>query len=211
MIDHGMMNLLDQYGYWGLFGLLVLGIVGLPLPDEALLTFAGYQISQGRMHFAGALAAAFLGSVVGITLSFLLGRLLGKEVVARFGRFLHLTEERLLRVEHYMERYGGLALFFGYFVPGLRHLTALSAGFGQMKFRIFAPFAYLGALFWTVTFLLLGHLFSNQLHHLEKVLYPYRFWILAVVVVSFVTPLVWRTISRRRGKADENKTREQEE
>lgn len=206
-----MLHVLEHYGYLGLFGLLVLGIVGLPLPDETLLTFTGYLISQGHMHFAGALTAAFLGSGVGITLSYLLGRVLGKNVVARFGRFLHLTEERLLRVEHYMERYGGLALFFGYFVPGLRHLTALSAGFGQMKFRIFAPFAYLGALFWTVTFLLLGQLFSDQLHRLEEVLYPYRFWILAVVVVSFVTPLVWRMVGRRRGHAEGNKTRELEE
>ncbi|ASS76271.1 hypothetical protein CIG75_15850 [Tumebacillus algifaecis] len=200
-----MLAILDQYGYVGLFGLLMLGIVGLPLPDETLLTFTGYQIAQGRMHFAGALLAAFLGSSLGITLSFLIGRLLGKSVVARFGRFLHLTEERLLRVEHYMERFGGLALFFGYFVPGVRHLTALSAGVGQMKFRIFAPFAYLGALFWTVTFLLIGQLFSNQLNHLERMLYPYRFWVLVVVVVSFVTPLVWRIVSSRRQKRKDNR------
>lgn len=204
--------MLDQYGYLGLFGLLVLGIVGLPLPDETLLTFTGYLVSQGHLNFTGALLAAFFGSSVGITLSYLIGRVLGKEVVSRWGRLLHLTEERLQRVERNMERFGGIALFFGYFVPGVRHLTAISAGLGQMKFRLFAPVAYLGALFWTLTFLLLGMLFSDQLHHLEKVLYPYRFWIIALIVLSVLTPILWRIVSGRRRKAEEElKTSDREE
>ncbi|HEU4965463.1 MAG TPA: DedA family protein [Bacilli bacterium] len=201
MIDQSVIvDVIVHYGYFGLFVLLMLGIAGIPLPDEALMAVAGYQVHVGHLNFWGVLAAAALGSSCGITLSYYLGRFLGREVVKRFGKFFHLTEERLLKVEQYMERYGGLAIFFGYFVPGLRHVTALSAGFGQMKFRLFALPAYLGALFWTGVFLVLGRYLGKEIHKLEHLLYPFRFWILALVVVSFGTPLVVRIVKRRMEK-----------
>ncbi|MGZ4111219.1 MAG: DedA family protein [Tumebacillaceae bacterium] len=182
----------------GLFGLLMLGIVGLPLPDETLLAIVGALVKEGTMSFWPALIAAFLGSVMGITVSYLLGKLLGREVVTRFGKFLHLTEEKLLRVEHYMERYGRLTLFFGYWVPGLRQITAIVAGFGQMKYRIFAPYAYVGALVWSLTFLLLGQVLHKHLKHIEHIVYPFRYWIGVAVVLSLVLPFIWRMIQKRR-------------
>jgi membrane protein DedA with SNARE-associated domain len=130
----------------------------------------------------------------------LIGKFLGREVVTRFGRFLHLTEEKLLRVEVYMERYGRLTLFFSYFVPGLRQIAAIVAGFGQMKYRIFAPYAYIGALVWSLTFLLLGQVLHKHLRHLEYIVYPFRYWICVVVVLSLVLPFVWRMIQKRRAK-----------
>jgi membrane protein DedA with SNARE-associated domain len=189
---------LEQYGYFGLFGLLMLGIIGLPLPDETLLAIVGALIKEGTMHFWPALIAAYLGSVMGISVSYLIGKFLGREVVTRFGKFFHLTEEKLLRVEVYMERYGRLTLFFGYFVPGLRQISAIVAGFGQMKFRIFAPYAYIGALVWALTFLLLGQVLHKHLRHLEYIVYPFRYWICVLVVLSLVLPFVWRMIQKRR-------------
>lgn len=193
-----LLHILEHYGYFGLFGLLFLGIVGLPLPDETLLTFVGMLINRGHMSYLPAFLAAFLGSAIGITLSYLLGRFLGRSAVQRLGRFLHLTEDRLEKVERYMERYGRFALFFGYFVPGLRHVTALTAGFGQMNFRIFAPFAYGGALVWVLTFLSLGQAVGHQWRHIEEMLYPFRYWIGILVVLSLAMPFVWRYLARRR-------------
>ena len=64
---------LTTYGYPALFSILMFGIVGLPVPDETLLTFCGYLIYTGRLHFGPAFAAGFLGSTCGITLSYLIG------------------------------------------------------------------------------------------------------------------------------------------
>ena len=68
---------IGQYGYFGIFALLVLGIVGLPVPDETLLTLVGYLLYRGKLNLAPALAAVLLGSVCGITISYLLGRTTG--------------------------------------------------------------------------------------------------------------------------------------
>ena len=68
---------IGQYGYAAIFVLLVFGIVGLPVPDETLLTFTGYMVFKGRLALPLAFAAALAGSLSGITISFTLGRVFG--------------------------------------------------------------------------------------------------------------------------------------
>lgn len=151
-----------QYGYAGIFALLMLGIVGLPVPDETLLTFAGYLVWRGRLHFAPALGAALAGSMCGITLSYVLGRLTGYFLVERYGAKLHIRMERVHQVHDWFHRLGRLTLTFGYFVPGVRHLTAYVAGASELEAPVFALFAYPGALLWSTTFLALGYFLGDQ-------------------------------------------------
>ena len=146
-----------QYGYVGIFALLALGILGLPIPDETLLIFVGYLIFRGRLHTIPAFASAFSGTMCGITLSYALGRSFGLYVVPRWHRFLHLSPERLGRVQNWFRRAGRWVLAFGYFVPGVRHLTAYVAGASGLPFLAFAVFAYAGGFLWSVTFIGIGY------------------------------------------------------
>ena len=117
-----------QYGYSALFVLLVAGIVGLPVPDETLLTWAGFMVYRGKFELEPMLLAGFLGSACGITLSYLLGRTAGLYAVHKFGRFLRIDDSKLQRSRQWFERFGKWVLVFGYFIPGVRHFTALAAG-----------------------------------------------------------------------------------
>ena len=74
-----------QYGYLAIFSLLVLGIVGLPVPDETLLTFTGYLVFQGHLSLPLAFLSGFAGSACGITLSYILGRTFGLKLIHRYG------------------------------------------------------------------------------------------------------------------------------
>src|SRR5882724_4042636 len=84
-----------QYGYAAIFVLLVLGIVGLPVPDETLLTFTGYMIYKGHLGLPLAFLSGFLGSACGITLSYVLGRTFGIRLIHRYGKYLRIREEHL--------------------------------------------------------------------------------------------------------------------
>src|SRR5689334_21366232 len=86
------------YGYGALFLLLMLGIVGLPIPDETLLVFCGYLISKGKLNATATYAAALAGSCCGITVSYFIGRTAGLGMVHRFGKYLHVNEGQLDRV-----------------------------------------------------------------------------------------------------------------
>ena len=147
---------LSHYGYAGLFGLLMFGVIGVPVPEETLLTFAGVLVYRGHLEVGPTLLAAFLGSCCGITVSYGLGRGIGRVLTRRLGRFVRVTPEQLERVEVWFERAGHWSLLVGYFLPGIRHLTAVVAGGTRLRFSDFALFAYAGALLWSFTFVALG-------------------------------------------------------
>ena len=188
------------YGPAALFVLLFLGVFGLPVPDETLLTFAGVLVRQGNLHFATAYVAAVLGSMGGITLSYSIGRILGRGAVDRFGRWIHLTRADLGRIEGWFERSGRWLLTFGYFIPGVRHFTAIVAGSSRLPAHVFARFAYTGAALWALTFMTLGWYVGPAW---EAVLQRVHRHVLVVVIGAVVLAagyaLIHRRILRRAG------------
>ena len=152
-----ILNYVPQYGYPALFILLMLGIVGLPIPDETLLTFSGYLVFKNELALIPTMATAFLGSISGITGSYVIGRSVGDYFIRTVGRRLRIRAEDLDQVKSWYLRWGKYAVVFGYFVPGVRHLVALVAGSSRLPLVIFMPFAYLGGLIWSSTFLGLGY------------------------------------------------------
>lgn len=162
MLPHIVLHWITAYAYAGIFSLLVLGIVGLPVPDETLLTFSGYLIYKGQLHFVPTLFAAFLGSICGITLSYGLGFIVGVTVINKFGSFIQLTPDNLARVHSWFDRFGKWTLMIGYFIPGVRHLTAVVAGTSKLRWPVFALFAYSGGFLWSVIFITLGYFLGEK-------------------------------------------------
>jgi len=196
-LQHHVIAFVTQYAYGGIFGLLVLGIVGLPLPDEFLLTFVGYMVFRRNLSFAPALASAFAGSVCGITLSFVIGRTAGAWAVHRFGRWMHVSDADLRRVHDWFERLGGWSLTFGYFVAGVRHLTALVAGMANFEPPKFAAYAYGGALLWTTTFIGLGVYLGEGWHEGSKPFRHFSILALLVVLVCALLYAIWHILRSR--------------
>ncbi len=175
-----------HYGYFGIFTLLLLGIVGLPIPDEWLLTFSGYLVYRGELKLIPTLAAAYLGSMSGITISYLLGSSFGLYLIRKFGHLLRITEEKVTHVSKWLARVEEWGLFFGYFIPGVRHLTAYVAGISKMPVRTFAMFAYTGALVWSITFITLGYFLGEKWKQILERVHKHLV-IVAIVVIVFLT------------------------
>ncbi|MDF0645828.1 MAG: DedA family protein [Nitrospira sp.] len=153
---------IEQYGYGGLFVLLMLGVLGLPVSDETLLVFAGYLSSKGTLRIEGAFVAAFLGSVTGISLSYAIGRLIGLPALEKFGHVVHMRPEHLASSRRWVERWGKYSLLVAYFIPGVRHLAALLLGASMLPAAVFARFAYAGALAWSASFIGLGYVAGEE-------------------------------------------------
>lgn len=152
-----------HYGGFALFALLVLGIVGLPVPDETLLVLSGYLIFRGTLNPVGTWLGAVLGSICGITCSYLIGRTVGVGFIhSRFGKWLHITEARIQKIHDWFYHLGHWTLFLGYFVPGVRHFTAIVAGTSCLEYRPFSLFAYSGACVWVTCFMALGYFLGDN-------------------------------------------------
>jgi membrane protein DedA with SNARE-associated domain len=91
-LEETVLQWISQYGYLGIFSLLVSGIIGLPLPDEVLLTFSGYLVFNGQLALAPTIASAFLGSICGVTVSYIIGLTGGSFLVIKYGRCLYVTQ-----------------------------------------------------------------------------------------------------------------------
>jgi membrane protein DedA with SNARE-associated domain len=184
-----------HYGYVALFGLLMLGIVGLPVPDETLLTFAGYLVFRQKLALLPTLAAAFFGSICGMSLSYGLGRTLGRVAVEHLGQWLHLAPTRLDRMQAWYTRHGKYTLLVGYFLPGVRHLTAYVAGWSKLPLPTFALFAATGGLCWSSTFIIVGYGLGNEWKRWSGSVH--RLGALASVLVLVATALVILIVRRR--------------
>ncbi|MBX9923336.1 MAG: DedA family protein, partial [Rhabdochlamydiaceae bacterium] len=153
---------LMQYGSFVLFILLTVGIIALPVPEETLMVIAGILMHKGKLAIPSTVLAAFLGSLCGITVSYWLGRTAGQYLITKYGSWVGLTEKRFEKAHCWFEKFGKWALLIGYFIPGVRHLTGLSAGVSNFSYRQFAIYAYTGALIWVSSFLSIGYFFGKQ-------------------------------------------------
>jgi membrane protein DedA with SNARE-associated domain len=177
---------LVRFGAPLLFLAQVFGIFGVPIPDELLLTIAGALAASGRLQPFSTGAAAVTGCLCGITLSYTLGRRVGLPVLkARF----RSHQDAIERAQAWFRAYGGWLLAFGYFVPGVRHVTAIAAGSGCLSYRRFAAYAYPGGILWCAVFLGLGYFGGPHWREIADGVRSHltqASWIIAVAVVIYV-------------------------
>jgi membrane protein DedA with SNARE-associated domain len=188
-------ELVARYGYFAIFGLLMVGIVGPLIPDETILVFAGILARQGKLDYLAVLAAGYAGSLFGITLSYLVGRNGLAYLIERIPFMRKHSGRYLERVNQWFERYGRWTLFFGYFVIGVRHFTAVVAGTSKMDLKHFALYAYTGGLIWVVCFVSLGYFLGDQW---ERIAHTLNQGATAIALVIAAGALAWVWWKKRR-------------
>ncbi len=191
---------IHNYEYPAIVLLLMLGIIGLPIPDETLLLFVGYLSFKGELSTPLSLSAAVLGSVCGITISYGLGHLLGARALATLGPWLHINQTDLLTARRWISRWGKYGLLVAYFVPGLRHLSALTLGASGLHYSSFAIFAYTGAVVWSTTFISVGYCLGEEWMASSPTLHQTFRWIgigAVVTVVGLIMVMMFRRPSHR--------------
>jgi membrane protein DedA with SNARE-associated domain len=189
-----------QYSYIGIFIALGLGIVGLPIPDETLMAYAGFLVFQGKLNYLYTILVAFAGTSCGITIGYILGRAFGNPFVKKYASKMHVNPNEIEHAENFYNRYGKFALFIGYFIPGVRHMTAIFAGTSLMPYRTFALFAYTGGFLWTITLVSLGYFLGEKWHHVY--MYSHRF-IIPLILLSIIVLFIgtyWKTVNVRSKK-----------
>lgn len=164
LLDHFLAN----YGYFAIFFLLMLGIVGPLIPDDTILVLSGLAVHRGQLQLGTTIAVAYAGSLCGITLSYTLGRTGAIYVLERFPPVERWVNRHLPQVQKWFERYGKWTLFFGYFIAGVRHFTALAAGMSNVRLKTFALFAWPGGLAWVISFISIGYFLGAEWEQIHR-------------------------------------------
>jgi membrane protein DedA with SNARE-associated domain len=150
------------HGYTALFCFLMLGIIGIPFPDDLILAFAGYLVFTGHLDPIPTFVSAFTGGLCGITVSYGLGRFLGVPIIQKYGHIVRMTAERLNKVTSWYQRFGKWGLLFAYFFAGPRHSVAFLAGVSKLRMPVFALFAYSGAFIWAAALISAGYVLGEE-------------------------------------------------
>ncbi len=189
-IPHTLNLWLLNFGPFALFALLAVGIIALPVPEESLMLLSGILIDKGVLHPVYTVLAAYAGCLTGITVSYLLGRSSENYLVKKWGKIFGLTQERMAKFHSWFAKYGKWALFFGYFVPGVRHFTGFSAGLSRLEYKHFALFAYTGAIVWASTFLALGYYFGEYGTYLLEIFEEHIDTAASLLIIALVILLI---------------------
>src|SRR5438128_12470936 len=113
MTEQAVVRWVTEYGYFGIFFLLIFGIIGLPVPDEWLLVISGYLAFKNVLGFFPTIAVAALGSAGGLTVSYVLGRTSSDYLVRRYGAWLSIDDEKILSVQKWFQKLGRWVLVVG--------------------------------------------------------------------------------------------------
>jgi len=157
-----IVSLVGQMGYVGIFVMMFLESSFFPFPSEVAMIPAGYLASKGEMNLFLAWFAGTAGSVAGALFNYAIGHRLGRPFLVRYGRYLFLSEESLLKVERFFERYGAASTFWGRLVPGVRQYISLPAGVGRMEVARFVLYTFLGAGIWCAVLVALGYFIGEN-------------------------------------------------
>jgi len=161
--DRVLTSLLN-YGYPALGLTLLLGSIGLPVPDGLAMTVAGALAMGGRMNIIWAGAIALVASIIGDIVGYGIGNLLDREALERRGRWVGLTVLRRIRVEALFERWGGLTVFVTRtFASYLSSVANLLAGLSRYPFGKYLALTVAGRVVWTSAYLALGYAVGTDL------------------------------------------------
>jgi undecaprenyl-diphosphatase len=137
--------------------------VGLVLPGETIVILGGAVAGQGETSVVLTIGIVWFGAAAGDSVSFLLGRRLGRGFILRHGPRVRITHERFARVEDYFSRHGGKTILIGRFIGLVRALAPFTAGTSGMRYMGFLPYSVLGTGLWSTGYVLLGYFASRSL------------------------------------------------
>ncbi|MFD0695885.1 DedA family protein [Paenibacillus sp. GCM10027628] len=200
-MQEALYDFINHYGYIALYILLSAGIVGVPVPDETLMAFVGSLTAPGGpFTYLTTLMVIYAGTMTGMIVSYLLGHRVGKPFLYRYGKWFKLTPSRIERAEGWFKKYGLWTVFFGYFVPGVRHFTCYLSGVSGVKFYKYMFYAGTGALLWCTTFLTLGHFIGRNLDGLFELIHKY-IGMSAVILAILAAIVIFVYLRFRKRKA----------
>jgi membrane protein DedA with SNARE-associated domain len=189
-------DVIDTLGLAGVFGLMLLESACIPVPSEAIMLFAGFNVHEGDMTLFGIVAAGVLGNVVGSWVAYAAGYYGRIELLDR-NRLIHVNRKHLEWADRWFQRHGDATVFFTRMLPIIRTFISLPAGVARMPFWRFTLFTLAGCVPWVLMLGVIGREVGERWEEWRDYLHYLDY----VVLLAIAIGIAYLLIRRRRERA----------
>ena len=187
----------SQYGEVVLFAVVFIEQIGLPLPAVPVLLSAGALAGAGKMDLTGAIVLSVMACMAGDLIWYELGRRRGRRVLNLLCRISMEPDSCVRRTENFFTRHGVRSLVLAKFIPGLSTLAPALAGLFRINMQRFLLYNGLGAVLWTLAFIIPGYLLSDQIERLAEQAGRLGLWLAFVFGAGIVSYILYKFVHRQ--------------
>ncbi|MBT2569311.1 DedA family protein [Planococcus sp. ISL-110] len=200
-MEDWIVSVMSEYGYFGIFLLIMLENVFPPIPSEVILTVGGFMTTTTTMTIPGVILASTAGSVVGAAVLYSVGLLLDvarlEKIIDKYGSWLRVKKQDIYKADAWFDRFGIWTVFFGRLIPLLRSLISIPAGMSNMKFWLFISFTTLGTLLWNTVLVFIGEAVGDNREQIMHQLELYSNVVYALIALGAIAA-VWYYVKKIR-------------
>ena len=189
-------DVVDAMGLPGVFVLMLLESACIPVPSEATMLFAGFNVSRGEYSLFAATMVGSVANLVGSWLAYWVGRAGRVDILEKHGKKLHIKKSHLEWADRWFERHGDATVFFTRMLPIIRTFISLPAGVARMPFWRFSVLTFAGCVPWVLMLTYIGREAGDNWEQWKDNLHYVDYAVVAVIVAG----AIWLFLRARRDK-----------
>ena len=201
-----IIEIMNNFGYLGVFLLIAIENVFPPIPSEVILLFGGFMTTFSDMNIVGVIIASTLGSVLGAIILYYIGKILNKDrlkkiITSKPGKILRLKPEDIDKADEWFDTKGNKTVFFCRFVPIIRSLISIPAGMSEMPMKKFLLYTAAGSLIWNAALTIAGSIVGENWTSIVDIMDQYSHIILILLIILFIIAVIIFYKKRKKNNA----------
>lgn len=210
-MENVIIDIMNSYGYLGIFFLIMIENVFPPIPSELILTFGGFMVISSNMTIFGVILAATIGSVAGAFILYFIGKLLNKErlikiVSSKYGKLLRVKPKDIESADKWFDDKGNITVLFCRFIPIVRSLISIPAGMSDMPLFKFFLYTVIGSAIWNTALVCVGAFAGDKKDEILAIIDSASHIILIILIIAIVIFVIWfyKRQSKKSNKQKKN-------
>lgn len=186
-----IINLIEQFGYFGVFFLIAVENIFPPIPSEIILTFSGFMTNHTSLNIVFIIIFATLGSLLGAIILYYIGKILNKERLIRIvsgktGKVLRIKPSDIEKADYWFNDKGNITVFCCRFIPIVRSLISIPAGMSKMNMNKFLLYTFAGSVLWNTVLVILGSIMGENWTSIVLFMNNYSKIVLIILIILFI-------------------------